>query len=83
MKKYIIIGLSSFVMEIGSTFYITYVADKNFLGMSFFAFIGPFLGLPFVGFMIESKTWKMRLKLALTSSIGYTLGSWCTYSFIN
>jgi hypothetical protein len=43
--------------------------------MMFFAFIGPFLSLPFVGFMVESKTWKERLTLALFSGLGYLLGS--------
>jgi len=63
MRKYIIVFLSAAVLEIGSTFYISVVSDKNYLGMLFFAFIGPFLGLPFVGFMVESKTWKERLNI--------------------
>lgn len=55
-KKYLIVFFSALILEIGSTFYITVVADKNYPGMMFFAFIGPFLSLPFVGFMVESKT---------------------------
>ena len=51
-------------------------------GMMFFAFIGPFLGLPFVGFMVESKTWSERFKMALSSSIGYLIGSIITYFMI-
>jgi hypothetical protein len=49
--------------------------------MMFFAFIGPFLSLPFVGFMVESKTWKERLKLALYSGLGYLIGSIITIIF--
>jgi hypothetical protein len=49
--------------------------------MMFFAFIGPFLSLPFVGFMVESKTWKERLKLALWSGFGYLIGSLITIIF--
>jgi hypothetical protein len=47
--------------------------------MIFWAFLGPFLGLPFVGYMVESKDWNTRLKLALSSSIGYTFGSFLVY----
>ena len=53
-RKYLIVFFSALVLEVGSTFYISVVADKNYIGMLFFAFIGPFLSLPFVGFMIES-----------------------------
>jgi hypothetical protein len=74
-KKYLIVLFSALILEIGSTFYITVVADKHYPGMMFFAFIGPFLSLPFVGFMVESKTWKERLTLALFSGLGYLLGS--------
>jgi hypothetical protein len=74
-KKYLIVLFSALILEIGSTFYITVVADKHYSGMMFFAFIGPFLSLPFVGFMVESKTWKERLTLALFSGLGYLLGS--------
>ena len=82
MKKYSIILTMALILEIGSTFYITYVSDKNLFGMMFFAFIGPFLGLPFVGFMVESKTWSERFKMALSSSIGYLIGSIITYFMI-
>jgi hypothetical protein len=80
-KKYIVVFLSASVLEIGSTFYISVVSDKDYLGMMFFAFIGPFLSLPFVGFMVESKTWKERLKLALWSGFGYLIGSLITIIF--
>lgn len=75
MKKYFIIALSTFIIEIASTFYITSVADKYYLGMMFFAFIGPFLSLPFVGYMVDSKNWTERIKMALTSGLGYLLGA--------
>ena len=81
MRKYLIVFLSAAVLEIGSTFYISVVSDKNYLGMMFFALIGPFLSLPFVGFMVESKTWKERLKLALYSGLGYLIGSIITIIF--
>ena len=81
MRKYLIVFLSATILEIGSTFYISVVSDKNYLGMMFFALIGPFLSLPFVGFMVESKTWKERLKLALYSGLGYLIGSIITIIF--
>ena len=81
-RKYLIVLLSACILELGSTFYISVVADKNYLGMLFFAFIGPFLGLPFVGFMVESKEWSERIKLAMFSGIGYFLGSLLVILFL-
>ena len=75
---YLIIGFSSFIIEIASTMYISTVSD-NSPYMLFWAFVGPFLGLPFVGFLVEEKTWKGKLKIALSSAIGYTLGSLLVY----
>jgi hypothetical protein len=51
------------------------VTEKNVLGMMFFAFISPFLGLPFIGYMVESKLWSERIKMAIALSIGYVIGS--------
>ena len=72
--KYIIIAISCFVIEIASTMYISTVSS-NSPYMMFWAFIGPFLGLPFIGYIIDEKTWPGRIKIALASSFGYTLGS--------
>ena len=81
MKRYFIIGWAAFILEIASTMYISQVSDRD-MGMIFWAFIGPFLGLPFVGYMVESKTWGDRIKMALASSIGYSFGATLVY-FIN
>ena len=78
MKKYLIIALSAFIMEVASTMYISTVSDRD-MGMIFWAFIGPFLGLPFVGYMVESKNWKERIEMALVSSIGYSFGAIVVY----
>lgn len=78
MKRYFIIGWSAFILEIASTFYISNVADRS-LAMIFWAFIGPFLGLPFAGYMVESKTWNERIKMALALSIGYSFGATLVY----
>lgn len=72
--KYVIIFISALILEICSTFYIRYVAEANTLGMLFFAFVGPFIGLPFAGYMVESKLWKDRIKMAFALSIGYVCG---------
>lgn len=72
--KYVIIFISALIIEICSTFYIRYVAEANTLGMLFFAFVGPFIGLPFAGYMVESKLWKDRIKMAFALSIGYVCG---------
>lgn len=81
--KYSVIALSAFIIEICSTFYIRFVADANSLGMLFFAAIGPFLGLPFVGYMVESKTWSERLRMALALSLGYVIGCLAVITIIN
>ena len=73
--KYIIIGLSALIIEICSTFYITGVAEKNTLLMLLMAAIGPFLGLPFIGYMIETKNWTERIKQSIALSIGYVIGA--------
>jgi hypothetical protein len=73
--RYFIIFISTLIIEICSTFYIRNVAESNSIGMMFFAFIGPFLGLPFVGYMVDSKTWSERWKMAFASAFGYTSGA--------
>lgn len=82
MNKYFIIFFLAFILEIGSTFYINGVASHNLKIMAIFAFIGPLLGLPFVNFVIEAKTWKHRSFLAITQSFGYCCGSIVSYLFI-
>lgn len=81
MLKYIIIFLSALILEIGSTFYISNVADKNLLGMVMFAFLGPILSLPFVGFIVESKKWKDKIAISITQAMGYAIGSIISYYF--
>ena len=74
-KKYIILFFASIIIEIGSTFYISAVADKNLYNMMFFSFIGSFLGLPFLKYQIEAKTDLQRLKLAICYGLGYAIGA--------
>jgi ABC-type transport system involved in multi-copper enzyme maturation permease subunit len=73
--KYFIIALSALIIEICSTFYIRGVAEKNTLMMLLMAAIGPLLGLPFLGYMIETKSWGERIKQAMALSIGYVIGA--------
>ena len=73
--KYFLVLISAVVMEICSTYYIRFVAEKNLLQSVFFASISPFLSLVFAGFMVESKVWSERIKLALAMSLGYALGT--------
>ena len=81
--KWFTIFLSAFIIEICSTFYISFVADKNTIGMIVFASVGPFLSLPFAGYMVESKSWSERIKMAFTMAIGYTIGSVFVILIIN
>lgn len=82
LKKYPIIFFSALALEIGSTMYISSVADKNMASTMFWAFLGPFIALPFAGYVADEKTWKGRFYLALSSSIGYTIGALISMYFI-
>jgi hypothetical protein len=78
MKKYLIVALAAFTIEVASTMYIATVADRS-IAMIFWAFVGPFLGLPFIAYQIEAKSWSDRLLLALVSGVGYALGALLVY----
>jgi len=82
MRKYLIIFLSAFATEIFSTFYITAVSEKDTTAMIGFALIRPFLALPFAGYMLDSKNWNERIKMAISLSIGYSVGSVLVIDFI-
>jgi len=73
--KYLVIFIMSLIIEIASTFYISYVSEKNTIGMLIFAFIGPFLSLPFVGYVVDSKNWNERIWMAFAAAFGYVSGS--------
>jgi hypothetical protein len=73
--RYPIIFLSALVIEICSTFYIRFVSEGNAPGMILFAAIGPFLGLPFLGYMIEATNWNERILNAVALSLGYIVGT--------
>ena len=66
---------SALIIEICSTFYIRFTAEANTIGMVFFAFISPFLALPFAGYMVESKFWNERIRMAFALALGYALGA--------
>ena len=72
--RYLIIAFSCFIIEVASTMYISSVS-QNSPYMLLWAFIGPFLGLPFIGYIVDEKKWTGRLKIALASSIGYVIGA--------
>ena len=81
-KKYIIIFFSALALEIGSTMYISSVSDKNITSTMLWAFLGPFIALPFAGYIADEKTWRGRIYLAISSSIGYTIGAMLSMYFI-
>ena len=83
MKKYVIIGISALLIEICSTFYIRSVAESNTYMMLFFAAISPFLGLPSIGYMVETTVWSERMKQALALSVGYSIGALIVINLIN
>ena len=82
MKRYTIIFISALVLEIGSTMYISSVADKNMYSTALWGFLGPFIALPFAGYVADEKTWRGRFYLALSSSVGYVIGAFISMYFI-
>ena len=75
MNKYLILFIAAVIIEIASTFYISAVSDKHMTAMAFWAFIGPFLGLPFLKYQIEAETNKQRFYLACIYGLGYATGA--------
>jgi hypothetical protein len=73
--KYTILFLAAVIIEIASTFYISAVSDRQLVPMVFWAFIGPFLGLPFIAYQIEAKNNTQRFYLALCYGLGYAVGA--------
>ncbi len=82
MKKYSIIFISALALEVGSTMYISSVSEKAIHSTALWAFLGPFIALPFAGYVADEKTWKGRFYLALASSVGYTIGALLSMYFI-
>jgi hypothetical protein len=80
-KKYLILFIAAIIIEIASTFYISAVSDKNITQMIIWAFIAPFLGLPFLKYQIEAETDYQRFKLALCYGLGYSIGALITTIF--
>lgn len=81
--RYPIIFISALVIEICSTFYITFVTERNLAGMIFFAGISPFLGLPFIKYIVEATNWMERIQMAFALSTGYITGTLVVIYFIN
>jgi hypothetical protein len=73
--KYTILFFAAVIIEIASTFYISAVSDRQLVPMIFWAFVGPFLGLPFLAYQIEAKNNWQRAKLALCYGLGYATGA--------
>jgi hypothetical protein len=51
--------------------------------MIFFAGISPFLGLPFIKYIVEATDWTERIQMAFALSIGYITGTLVVIYFIN
>ena len=82
MKKYLIIFVSAFLLELVMSFYIAGIASHNMLQGVFFAFVTPFMSLPFVSYVIDAKTMKERAKLACFSGSGYGVGVLVCMSYL-
>jgi hypothetical protein len=75
VKKYSIVFVSALLLEVGSTMYISAVADKQLGAVMLWAFLGPFIALPFAGLVADEKTWSGRARIALSSAVGYLAGA--------
>jgi positive regulator of sigma E activity len=82
MKKYIIIFTSAFLLELVMSFYIAGIAEKRMVQSVFFAFITPFMSLPFISYVIEAKSMKDRAIMACFSGSGYAVGVYVCMSFL-
>lgn len=74
-RKHQLVFTSAFLLEIGSTMYINSVADKDMAETMLWAFLGPFIALPFAGIVADEKSWAGRLRIAFSSAVGYTIGA--------
>jgi hypothetical protein len=74
-QKCAILYFASLIIEIASTYYITAVSEKDAIRMMFWAFIAPFLSLPFLAYQIEAKSWSERIRMALAHGLGYASGA--------
>jgi hypothetical protein len=72
--KYLLIFFSALIIQVCSTFFIKSVAEEKTIQMMIFAFLLPILGLPFNGFMVDTKCWIERIKIAVSVSVGYVIG---------
>lgn len=73
-KKFVVVLISAFLSEIVMTMYINGVANMNIFQTIFFAFISPFISLPFVVYVIQANTMKERFGIACFQGIGYAIG---------
>jgi len=74
-KKTVILYTAALIIEICSTFYITAVTEKSAIKMMFWAFVGPFLSLPFIAYQIEAESMKERVYMAFVYGAGYAVGA--------
>jgi len=82
-KKYIILFIASFIIEISSTFYIGAVSARDVWSMIFWSFVSPFLSLPFLAYQIDAKSNLQRIKLALCYGLGYAGGAAFVMQFLS
>jgi hypothetical protein len=82
-RKYFILFIASFIIEIASTFYIGAVSARDVWAMIFWSFVSPFLGLPFLAYQIDAKNNLQRIKLALCYGLGYAGGAAFVIQFLS
>ena len=75
MHRYLILFIAAVTLELLSTLYIQAVAASNMPAVAVLAFLSPLANLPFVGYMVESKIWSERIRLALVYGFGYMAGA--------
>lgn len=81
--RFFVVFTAALVLEIGSTFYINSVANLDLDRMILWSFLGPFIALPFSGFIADERRWSVRIHLALFSSLGYATGAYISAHIIS
>ena len=72
--KLLIVFFSAIVLEANSIAGFRFLMDEHWMGMVMMVAINPFLCLPMNHYTIECKTFKQRVYIATSFSIGFVVG---------
>lgn len=76
--SYVLLLMAAAWMAYGSIGFVVSAAEKNVLLTGLWEFVGPLINVFYLHYLIEGKTLKKRIFLAVLSGIGFSLGSMLT-----